>query len=188
MSALLAGLAALCTFLTVRELAPRRQLLAAAAGLLVAFQPMVAFMFGVLNNDAGVNAAAALLVFLLVRGLRRGLSIQLGIALGVTLALLTTMKGTGAALYPAAGFALVGMLWRRHRAQDLAGYAAFGLSAGVTYALRRLVVSALEPAPIPGGGRHHGRHGLERHRPRPRSAGPLPVLHLADVPAARCGS
>ena len=152
MSALLAGLAALCTFLTVRELAPRRQWLAAAAGLLVAFQPMVAFMFGVLNNDAGVNAAAALLVFLLVRGLRRGLSIPLGIALGVTLALLTTTKGTGAALYPAAGFAIVGMLWRRHRLQDLAGYAALGISAGVTYALRRVVVSALEPAPIQGGG------------------------------------
>ena len=151
-SALLAGVAALCAFLTVLELAPRRQWLAAAAGLLVAFQPMVAFMFGVLNNDAGVNAAAALLVFLLVRGLRRGLSIPLGIALGVTLALLTTMKGTGAALYPAAGFAVVGMLWRRHRVQDIAGYAALGLSAGVTYALRRVVVSALEPAPLPGGG------------------------------------
>ena len=56
----------------------RSEWLAAAAGLLVAFHPMVSFMFGVVNNDAGVNAAAALLVFLLVRGLRRGLSLPLG--------------------------------------------------------------------------------------------------------------
>ena len=77
-SALLAALAAACAFLTLRELAPRRLYLAVAAGLLVAFQPMVAFMFGVVNNDAGVNAAAALLILLLVRGLRRGLSVPLG--------------------------------------------------------------------------------------------------------------
>ena len=151
-SALLAGVAALFTFLTVRELAPRRLWLAAAAGLLVAFQPMVAFMFGVLNNDAGVNAAAAVLVFLLIRGLRRGLSVPLGAALGITLALLTTTKGTGAALYPAAAFAVVGMLWRRHRLADLAGYAALALSAVGTFGLRRAVVSALEPEPIPGAG------------------------------------
>ena len=151
-SALLAGLAALCTFLTVRELAPRRLWLVAAAGFLVAFQPMVAFMFGVLNNDAGVNAAAALLVYLLVRGLRRGLTVPLAAALGITLALLTTMKGTGAALYPAAAFALIGMLWRRHRVADLAGYATLALTAVGIYGLRRAVVSALEPEPIPGAG------------------------------------
>jgi Predicted membrane protein (DUF2142) len=151
-SALLAGLAALCTFLTVRELAPRHQWLGVAAGLLVAFQPMIAFMFGVLNNDAGVNAAAALLAFLLVRGLRRGLSLWLGVALGVTLALITATKGTGAALYPAAAVALIGMLWRRHRREDLPGYAAFAAAAGVAYAIRRAVVSALEPeAPASAG-------------------------------------
>jgi hypothetical protein len=151
-SALLAGLAALCTFLTVRELAPRQSWLGAAAGLLVAFQPVVAFMFGSLNNDAGVNAVAALLAFLLVRGLRRGLSIPLGVALGATLALVTAMKGTGAALYPAAGVALIGMVWRRHRREDLPGYAAFAAAAGAVYAVRRAVVSALEPAPVAGGG------------------------------------
>jgi hypothetical protein len=36
-------------------------------------------MSGVINSDAGVNAAAALLVFLLVRGLRRGLTVPLGL-------------------------------------------------------------------------------------------------------------
>jgi hypothetical protein len=150
-SALLAGLAALCAFLTVRELAPRHAWLGVTAGLLVAFQPMVAFMFGAFNNDAGVNAGAALLVFLLIRGLRRGLTVPLAVALGVTLAALTAMKGTGAALYPAAVLALVGMLWRRHARSDLAGYGAFALAAALTYVVRRAVVSAVEPAPIGTG-------------------------------------
>jgi hypothetical protein len=150
-SALLAGLTALCAFLTVRELAPRQLWLAAAAGLLAAFQPMVAFMFGVLNNDAGVNAGAAVVVFLLVRGLRRGLTVPLGVALGATLALLTALKGTGAALYPAAAVALIGMVWRRHGRSDLPGYLALVAAAAGTYGLRRVVVSALEPDPVGPG-------------------------------------
>ena len=150
-SALLAGITALCAFLTVRELAPRYLWLAAAAGLLAAFQPMVAFMFGVLNNDAGVNAGAALVVFLLVRGLRRGLTVPLGVGLGATLALLTALKGTGAALYPAAIVALIGMVWRRHGRADLPGYLAVGVAAAGTYALRRVLVSALEPDPVGSG-------------------------------------
>jgi hypothetical protein len=143
-SALLAAVAAICAFLTVRELAPAREWLAAAAGLLVAFQPMVSFMFGVVNNDAGVNAAAALLVFLLIRGLRRGLTLPLGVALGVTLALLTAMKATGAALYPAAVVGIAGMVWRRHSAADVRGYAGLGVAAAALVGIRAAVASALE--------------------------------------------
>jgi Predicted membrane protein (DUF2142) len=152
-SALLAAVAALCAFLTVRELAPGRDWLAVAAGLLVAFQPMVSFMFGVVNNDAGVNAAAALLVFLLVRGLRRGLSVPLGIGLGATLALLPAMKATGAALYPAAIVGIAGMIWRRHRAADIPGYAGLGVAAAAVLGIRAAVVSALEgPTAVVAGG------------------------------------
>ena len=152
-SALLAGMTAACAFLTVRELAPRRDWLAAAAGLLVAFQPMVSFMFGVVNNDAGVNAAAALLVYLLIRGLGRGLTIPLGIALGATLALLPAMKATGAALYPAALVGIAGMVWRRHRAADLPGYAALGGAAAAVLGIRAAVVSALRgPVAVVAGG------------------------------------
>lgn len=152
-SALLAALAAACAFLTLRELAPRRQYLAVGAGLLVAFQPMVAFMFGVVNNDAGVNAVAALLIFLLVRGLRRGLTVPLGIALGVTLALLPLMKATGSALYPAAIVGIAGMVWRRHGSADLRGYAALAGAAAALLAIRAAVVSALEgPTAVAAGG------------------------------------
>jgi hypothetical protein len=152
-SALLGALAALCAFLTVRELAPRREWLAVAAGLLVAFHPMLGFMFGVVNNDAGVNAAAALLVFLLVRGLRRGLSVPLAVALGTTLALLPAMKATGAALYPAALVGIAGMIWRRRGAADLHGYAVLGGVAAAMFAIRAAVVSALEgPTAVVAGG------------------------------------
>ncbi|MGH3991626.1 MAG: DUF2142 domain-containing protein, partial [Pseudonocardiaceae bacterium] len=154
-TALLAGVAALCAFLTVRELAPSRQWLAVAAGLLVAFHPMASFMFGVVNNDAGANAAAALLVFLLVRGLRRGLSLPLGLALGVTLALLPAMKATDTALYPAAAVGILGMIWRRHARADLIAYAGLTGAALGALLLRRVVTDALE-APSVGAGKTAG--------------------------------
>jgi 4-amino-4-deoxy-L-arabinose transferase-like glycosyltransferase len=150
-SVLLAGVAALFAFLTVRELTPTRPWLAVAAGLLVAFQPMVAFMFGVVNNDAGVNAAAALLVYLLVRGLRRGLTLPLGMALGVTLALLPAMKATGTALYPAAAVGLLGMVWRRRARPDLIAYAGLAGAALVAFVARRVVTDALEAPSVAAG-------------------------------------
>jgi 4-amino-4-deoxy-L-arabinose transferase-like glycosyltransferase len=152
-SALLGAVAAMCAFLTVRELAPRREWLAVAAGVLVAFHPMLAFMFGVVNNDAAVNAGAALLVFLLVRGLRRGLSVPLAIALGATLALLPAMKATGAALYPAALVGIAGMVWRRRSTADLRGYGVLAGVAAAVLAIRAAVVSALEgPTAVVAGG------------------------------------
>jgi hypothetical protein len=151
-SALLGGVTAFFAFATVLELLPGRRALAAAAGLLLAFQPMVGFMFGVVNNDAGVNAAAAVLVYLLIRGLRRGPSIGWGVALGLTVVALPAMKATGAALYPAAAVALVGMFWRRHGRADLPGYGALAGVALVGFVIRRLLVSLVEPPFVPGGG------------------------------------
>ena len=155
LTALLGGVIALCAFLTVHELTPGRQWLAVTAGLLVAFHPMASFMSGVVNNDAGVNAAAALLVFLLVRGLRRGLTIPLGVALGVTLALLPAMKATGTALYPAAAVGILGMVWRRHARPDLIAYGALSGPAAAALVLRRVVTDALE-APSVGAGQTAG--------------------------------
>ena len=151
LTALLAGVAALCAFLTVRELSPRREWLAVAAGLLVAFQPMASFMSGVVNNDAGVNAAAALLIFLLVRGLRRGLSIPLALAIGATLALLPAMKATGTALYPAAAVGILGMVWRRRGRSDVLSYGVLAGAALATLVVRRVVTDALEAPSVSAG-------------------------------------
>jgi 4-amino-4-deoxy-L-arabinose transferase-like glycosyltransferase len=129
-SALLGAVVAACAALIVAELLPRRPLLAAAAGLLVAFQPMFSFMSGAVNNDMGVNAAAAVLLFLLVRGLVRGLTVRLALAIGAALAIAPLMKATALALYPAAAVALAVMLWRlRHGLAWLRPAAAFGATA-----------------------------------------------------------
>jgi hypothetical protein len=117
-SALLGALVAACAFGIVKELLPRQHLAAIAAGLLVAFHPMFSFMAGAINNDNGINAAAALSLYLLIRGLRRGLSWRLALALGATLAIAPLMKKTGYEIYPPAAVGVLGLLWRNHRLRD----------------------------------------------------------------------
>lgn len=134
-SALLGALVALAAYGIVRELLPRRRLAAAAAGLLVALHPMFTYMAGAINNDNGVNAAAAVTLYLLVRALRRGPSWRLMLALGAMIALLPLMKGTGLALYPAIAVGLLGVLWRHHGRSALPGWATL---AGAFVVLRGL--------------------------------------------------
>lgn len=124
MSALLGAIVALCAFGVVRELLPRQRAAAVAAGLLVAFQPMFGFISGAVNNDNGVNALAAISLYLTIRGLRRGLTWRTGLALGLALAVTPLMKETGYEIYPAVAVGLVGMVWRRHRLADGRAWAA----------------------------------------------------------------
>jgi 4-amino-4-deoxy-L-arabinose transferase-like glycosyltransferase len=161
-SALLSACTAALAFLTVRELVPRHEWAAVIAGLVVAFQPMFGFMSGALNNDNGVNAAAALMIFLLVRGLRRGLTWPLGLALGATLVVLPLMKGTGYALYPAAVVGVAGMLWRRHARSDLAGYGALAGSAAALYVLWASIAESFGRTTFttPGGASPAGSGGI----------------------------
>jgi hypothetical protein len=115
-SALLAAVVVVAAFLTVRELVPSRPELAVATALIIAFQPMFTFIAGAVNNDNGVNAMAALAVFLTVRALKRGLTWRSGLVLGVVLGVLPLMKGTGLALFPPIALALVALvLWKRSR-------------------------------------------------------------------------
>lgn len=114
-SALLGAIVALCAFGVVRELLPRQPAAAVAAGLLVAFQPMFGFISGAVNNDNGVNALAAICLYLTIRGLRRGLTWRTGLALGLALAFTPLMKETGYEIYPAVAVGLAGILWRSLR-------------------------------------------------------------------------
>jgi 4-amino-4-deoxy-L-arabinose transferase-like glycosyltransferase len=122
-SGLLGAIVAVCAFAIVRELLPRQRFAAVGAGLLVAFQPMFTFMAGGVNNDNGVNAAAALSLYLVIRGLRRGLTWRLGLALGAVMAITPLMKGTGYEIYPIVALGVLGMLWRRHAPRDLREWA-----------------------------------------------------------------
>jgi 4-amino-4-deoxy-L-arabinose transferase-like glycosyltransferase len=113
-SALMGALIAVIAVLLVSELLPGRRALAVAAGLLVAFEPMFAYTAGAVNNDNGVNLAAALLIYLVIRALRRGLTAWLAVAIGATMVAAPILKGTGYELYPPAILALVLAMFRRH--------------------------------------------------------------------------
>ena len=145
-SALLGALTALFTFLLVRELAPGRAWLAVLAALLVAYEPMYGFISGVVNNDVGVNAAAAALELLLIRMLRRGLTIRWGLLTGAVLIALPIIKGTGLSLYPVAAFVFAATLWRHRRRADLYGFAALILGGVLVAELSAHVFSLLQPA------------------------------------------
>lgn len=142
-SALLGGLTAAFVFLLVQELVPRPRWPAVAAGLLVAFQPMFAFISGMVNNDAGVSAAAALVLYLVVRALRRGLTLRLAAALGVAAVVLPLMKGSGLFLAPAIVVGLAGAVLRTRRARERVRRPLAALvAAGATTAAVAIVLSA----------------------------------------------
>ncbi len=145
-SALLGALVVLFTFLLARELAPRRPWLAVLAALLVAYEPMYGFISGIVNNDVGVNAAAAALELLLIRLLRRGITVPWGALTGAVLLLLPSVKGTGLSLYPVAAVVFAMALWRHHRRADLYGWLALALTAVL---VAELVAHVLDPAFAP---------------------------------------
>ena len=150
-SALLGALVALFAFLLARELAPGRPWLGVLAALLVAYEPMYGFISGAVNNDVGVNTAAAAVAFLLVRLLRRGMSVPWGLLTGVALVALPLTKETGLSLYPVAGLALIAALALHHSRSDLAGWLALAVGALVMDELSAHVLSSLQPASAKNG-------------------------------------
>jgi hypothetical protein len=144
-SALLGALVVAFTFLVARELAPRRPWLAVLAALLVAYEPMYGFISGIVNNDVGVNAAAAALELLLLRMVRRGITIPWGLLTGALLIALPIVKGTGLSLYPVAGLVFLATLWRHHSRADLRAWVAVALGAVLMAELSAHVLSPLQP-------------------------------------------
>lgn len=135
LSAFFLAIIAACAFGIVREILPTRPVLAVAAGLLVAFQPMLGFISGAINNDSGVNAAAALALFLTVRAMRRGLSARLAAALGAVLVVMPLMKFSGFALVPVVLAGLLVVAVREVRATRRLRLAPWLLLAGTAAVL-----------------------------------------------------
>ena len=146
MSALLGALAALFAFLIARELAPARPWLAVLAGLLVVYEPMYGFISGTLNNDVGVNAAAAAAAFLLLRALRHGLTAPWGLATGATLVAVPLVKQTGLSLYPVAVLVLVGAFVVHRGWRSPLGWLSLAVGAIAMDAISSKVLSMLQPA------------------------------------------
>ena len=182
-SALLGALVALCAFGVIREVLPRQPTAALAAGLLVTFQPMFGFISGAVNNDNGINAAAALALYLTIRALRRGLTWRIALALGATLAVAPLLKETGYEIYPAVAVGLLGMAWRRHRLRDTRAWAALAAA----FLVVREGWSLLQPVfypPVAGHAPGGGIAASERAHHRRAGAGPLRGVPVGAVPAA----
>jgi hypothetical protein len=123
MSGLISALAVVFVLFAAREVAPRRRMFAVAAALLVGLNPMFTFIGASVNNDVGVNAAAALFLFLILRAALRGLSIPLALGLGLTLGILPVIKGTSYALWVVAAVALLAILAHQRSFKALGGVA-----------------------------------------------------------------
>ena len=97
LSALMAGLTALFSYLFVREALPRVPWAWTVGGLSAALAPLLGFMSGSVNPDAMLYSVSAATFYLLARAFRRGLTMNLAIAIGVASAggLLTKLNYIG---------------------------------------------------------------------------------------------
>jgi len=111
-SALLAGLTAAFAFLFLREVLPGSPWAWAAGALALAVQPLLGFLSGGVNNDAGLFAAGAAVLWLVARAFRRGLDRGTAIGLGAALGLGLIVKATLVGLVPGLVIALAVLVLR----------------------------------------------------------------------------
>ena len=142
LSALMAGLTALFTFLFVREALPRVSWAWAVGGLGVALVPLLGFMSGAVNPDSMLYAVTAALLYLLARAFRRGLTRTQAIALGALTAvgLMTKLNFVGVA--PGALVGLTVLSVRAARTQGRAAYASLAIALAIALSPAWLFVIA----------------------------------------------
>lgn len=106
-----------CTYLAARRLLPVRA--SALAAALLAFNPMVLFMSGVVQNSTAVLAASAGLLFALTHWLPTGLSVQRWLVLGLSFSVAILLQTSGLVLAAPLGAALAYDAWRARSWQRL---------------------------------------------------------------------
>jgi hypothetical protein len=101
-AALLVALAVAFAYLFLRELLPGAPWAWPVGALALAVQPLLGFIGGGVNNDAGLFAAGAAVLWLVARAFRRGLdratAIGLGAAFGLGLVVKASLVGLGPGL------------------------------------------------------------------------------------------
>jgi 4-amino-4-deoxy-L-arabinose transferase-like glycosyltransferase len=154
-SALMGSLTVLLVFLFLRELLPGRGLAWSAGALVVAFQPLFAFISGGVNNDNLLYLAAAGVLWGVARAFRSGLTPATGATIGAFLGIGLVAKLTLLGFIPAVALALALLLrrgWSQDRREALRGAA---VAVGLTLApmVVYLLLSRLvwHRALIPGG-------------------------------------
>jgi Predicted membrane protein (DUF2142) len=165
LSALMAGLTALFSFLFVREALPGVRWAWTVGGLGVALVPLLGFMSGAVNPDAMLYAISAALFYCLARAFRAGLTLRSACAIGAVIAigLLTKLNFVG--LLPGAilGLVLLARAAARTHGRGAYRWLAFGLAIGACPAVLYALVNAVSNHPTlglvsdaAGAARHHG--------------------------------
>ncbi len=116
MSALMAGVTALFTFMFVRESLPGTPWAWTVGGLAAALTPLLGFTSGVVTPDAGLCAVGAASFYCLARAFRRGLTRRLAVAIGLVIAAGLLMKVNFIGLLPGMMLGLVLLGFRGARA------------------------------------------------------------------------
>jgi hypothetical protein len=131
LSALMAGLTALFTWLFVREALPGAPWAWTVGGLGVALAPLLGFMSGAVNPDAMLYAVTAALFYCLARAFRRGLERRSAIVLGAVIAIGFSTKLNFVGIAPGALLGLVVLSVRAARGLGRAAYVSLGIALAI---------------------------------------------------------
>ena len=131
LSALMAGLTAMFTFLFLRETLPRTRWAWTVGALAVALTPLLGFMSGAVNPDAMLFAVSAALFYCLARAFRRGLTLRSAIATGLVIAVGFLTKLNFAGLAPGAFLALAVLALRGARSSGRVAPRAPAIAAAI---------------------------------------------------------
>jgi 4-amino-4-deoxy-L-arabinose transferase-like glycosyltransferase len=157
LSAAMAALTALFTFLFVRETLPGVRWAWTVGGLGVGLAPLLGFVSGGVNPESMLVAVCAAIFYLLARAFRRGLSSSAAIALGglIAVGFLTKLNFVG--LVPGVLLALGVLAVRAARRSGRKGLApaalaaAIGLAPVLVYALVNALASRPELGEVSNG-------------------------------------
>lgn len=138
LSALLAALTVGFVFLFLRELTPGTPSAWVIGALVVAFQPLFAFIGGGVSNDNLLWTASAALLWALARALRRGLTPAGGACIGTAVVVGLLAKGSMLGLLPGAVIGLVLAVVRSPRPRRRTALAGLVVAVGVAVGLEAL--------------------------------------------------
>jgi hypothetical protein len=131
LSALMAGLTALFTFLFVRETLPGVPWAWTVGALGVALVPLLGFMSGAVNPDAMLYAVTAALLYCLARAFARGLERRSAIVLGVVIAVGFATKLNFVGIAPGALLGLVVLSVRAARRLGREAYVSLAIALAI---------------------------------------------------------
>lgn len=143
LSALMAGLTALFSFLFVREALPGVRWAWTVGGLTAALTPVLGFTSGLITPDAMLCADSAAIFYCLTRGFRRGLTRKLAIVTGGLIAVGFLTKVNFIGLAPGIVLGLLVLGRRGTRSPDVRGDAFGSMGAAMAIAISPVCVYVL---------------------------------------------